>query len=414
MRRTTTVGLALSLSTMIFAGGCSSGSQAPAADEAAVGDLAAVDPASLVPEQIVGKGPNDEEPASPDDLQLTDDEAARVREGGFEVGVVMQTMDIDWSTLQVQGITETLEKYGVKVAAVTDANFDVQQQIADIQNMIQIAPDAIISIPVDDTATAEAYRSVSEAGIKLVFIHQAPRGLSHPDDYASVVSPDNQGNGEVAAEMLAELVPEGGVVGIVDYGIDFFTTNQRTLRVEEWLETNRPDIEVRKTDFIDPSNAGDTAGNFATANPDLDGLFVIWDAPAMQTVSALRAAGLDIPITTIDLGNEVAIELARGGLVKGLGAQRPYDQGVAEALATMKALVGDGDPRLGRASGVPGHPGQCSDGVRGDLPHRGARRARRSMRRRWRLWLNSSRFDRLTTAHPPVGPRPAFAPGLKE
>lgn len=344
MRRTTKTGMALGLTTLVFAAACSSGSDASAPTEDADSAPVAVDPASLVPEQIVGRGPNGEEPASPDDLELTEDEATRVREGGFEVGVVMQTMDIDWSTLQVQGITETLEKYGVEVAAVTDANFDVQQQIADIQNMIQIGPDAVISIPVDDTATAEAYRSVSEAGIELVFIHQAPRGLTHPEDYASVISPDNQGNGEVAAQMLAEMVPEGGVVGIVDFGIDFFTTNQRTLRVEEWLAENRPDIEVRTTDFIDPSDAGDTAANFATANPDLDGLFVVWDAPAMQTVSALRAAGLDIPITTIDLGNEVAIELARGGLVKGLGAQRPYDQGVAEALATMKALIGEQTP----------------------------------------------------------------------
>ena len=344
MKRTTKTALAFSLATLLFAGACSSGSDTSAPSETAVGDLSAVDPASLIPEQIVGKGPNGEEPASPEDLTLTEEEATRVRAGGFDVGVVMQTMDIDWSTLQVQGITETLEKYGVEVAAVTDANFDVQQQIADIQNMIQIAPDGIISIPVDDTATAEAYRSVSEAGIKLVFIHQAPKGLKYPADYASVISPDNQGNGEVAAEMLADSVPQGGVIGIVDYGIDFFTTNQRTLRVQEWLATNRPDIEVRKTDFIDPSKAGDTAGNFATANPDLDGLFVIWDAPAMQTVSALRAAGLDIPNTTIDLGNEVASELAHGGLVKGLGAQRPYDQGVAEALAMMKSLIGAETP----------------------------------------------------------------------
>lgn len=344
MKRTTMTGLAVGLSTMLLASACSSGSEAGASGDTPGGGLAAIDPASLAPAGIVGKGSNGEEPASPADLELTEEEAERVRAGGFEVGVVMQTMDIDWSTLQVQGITETLEEYGVEVVAVTDANFDVQQQIADIQNTIQIGPDAIISIPVDDTATAEAYRTVSQAGIELVFIHQAPRGLTYPDDYASVISPDNQGNGEVAAEMLAELVPQDGVVGIVDFGIDFFTTNQRSLRVEEWLETNRPDIEIRKTDFIDPSDAGDIAGNFATANPDLDGLFVIWDAPAMQAVSALRAADLDIPITTIDLGNEVALELARGGLVKGLGAQRPYDQGVAEAMATMKALIGEETP----------------------------------------------------------------------
>ena len=62
-------------------------------------------------------------------------------------------------------------------------------------------------------------------------------------------------------------------------------------------------------------------------------------------MSAARAAGKDdLVITTVDLGLNVAIEMAQNGLLKGLGAQRPYDQGVAEALLAGYGLLGKSAP----------------------------------------------------------------------
>ena len=59
----------------------------------------------------------------------------------------------------------------------------------------------------------------------------------------------------------------------------------------------------------------------------------------METVDVARRLGRDVAIATVDLGEQAAVELAAGGLIKGLGAQQPYDQGVAEALAAVKALL---------------------------------------------------------------------------
>jgi ribose transport system substrate-binding protein len=302
---------------------------------------AGMDPAKLVPPHIVGSGPFGEKPSTVDSVKLTDAQAVEARKQKFKVGVVMQTMDIDWSKLVVAGITDTLKKYGATLVGVTDPNFQVDKQVNQIGDMIQLHPQAIISIPVDNTATAEAYKSIGQAGIKLVLMHQVPTGLKYPQDYQAVISPDNQGNGQVAAEMLSKYVPNNGVVGIINYGVDFFTTNERTKRVKEWFKENRPDITLKQADFVDTTKAGDVAANFLTANPDVKGLFVVWDAPAMQVASALRAQALDIPITTIDLGNEAGIELAQCGLVKGIAAQQPYDQGVAEAEAAIQVLLGN-------------------------------------------------------------------------
>ena len=61
-------------------------------------------------------------------------------------------------------------------------------------------------------------------------------------------------------------------------------------------------------------------------------------------MSAFKAAGRDdILVSTIDLGNNIAKEIALGNVL-GLGAQLPYDQGVAEANLAAYALLGKEAP----------------------------------------------------------------------
>lgn len=296
------------------------------------------------PSLIAGRGPRGERAASPRKLELTDDEVERARAARFKVGIVLHTLDSDWARQQVDGITATLRDYGAEVVDVVDCEFAVARQIASLETMIGRRPDAIISIPVDDTETAEAHRLVSEAGITLVLMDNAPRGLQPGRDYAAVVSADNRANGLIAAEILAPHVSSGGTVGLIGFVADFFATDEREAAFKQWFSDNRPDVVVLQTDFSDPTEAGHVSQTFLRANPAIDAVFVVWDTPALDTVEAARRLGRDIAITTVDLGEEAAIELAAGGMIKGLGAQQPYDQGVAEALAAIKALLGSPPP----------------------------------------------------------------------
>jgi len=209
---------------------------------------------------------------------------------------------------------------------------------------VQVRPDAIVSIPVDDTATADAHRAVGRAGITLVLMDNAPRGLQPGRDYATVVSADNRANGLIAAQAVSSYVPQGGTVGLIGFDADFFAVDERETAFKRWFTGNRPDAQVLQTDFHDPADAGEVAEKFLVAHPGLDALFVVWDTPAMEAVEVARRLGREIAIVTVDLGEQAAVELAAGGLIKGLGAQQPYDQGVAEALAALKALLGATPP----------------------------------------------------------------------
>ena len=295
-------------------------------------------------EFLVGLGPHGEVPASIGHLDISNEVADQARSRAFRVAVVLHTVKSDWAAQQIAGISETLGQYGASVGTIVDCDYRARRQIDELHALITARPDAVISIPVDNVLTADAHREVGQAGIKLVLMDNAPTGLHPGKDYVTVVSSDSLGNGQVAAEILSRYVPNSGVIGIVSYGFNFFVTNEREIGFRKWIREHRPDVAFRSTQFGELNAVGGLALEFLAANPQIDALFVVWDEPAMKIVRALRSAERPIPIATVDLGNEIAVELAKGDLVKGVGAQRPYDLGVAEALATILALTGHEPP----------------------------------------------------------------------
>jgi ribose transport system substrate-binding protein len=88
------------------------------------------------------------------------------------------------------------------------------------------------------------------------------------------------------------------------------------------------------------SDIPDLVDRFLTEQPELSGLFVVWDTPCEVALETLARRGMEIPTTTVDLGKTVAVNLANGGPIVGLAAQRPFRQGVTVAKALITELLG--------------------------------------------------------------------------
>jgi ribose transport system substrate-binding protein len=308
---------------------------------------AAADPDEALVElesTVLSKGPNGEEPTAASDLSLSEDELQQIKDMNATAAIVMHYGGNDWSTAQVDGLKEQFGKMGIQVLAVTDAGFKPEKQVSDIETVLARKPDIIVSIPTDPVATAGAYRKAAAAGVKLVFMDNVPADFEVGTDYVSVVSADNFGNGVASAHLMAKSLVSEGKIGIVFHEADFFVTRQRYDAFKQTIQENYPGIEIVEEQGIGgPDFAGDAekaASAMLTKHGDLDGIWAVWDVPAEGVMAAARAAGRDdLVITTIDLGKNVAIEIAKDGLVKGLGAQRPFDQGVAEATLAGYALL---------------------------------------------------------------------------
>ena len=115
------------------------------------------------------------------------------------------------------------------------------------------------------------------------------------------------------------------------------------------IESDYPGITIVAEQGIGgPDFSGDAdkaASAMLVSNRNIDGIWAVWDVPAEGVIAAARSAGKDdLVITTIDLGENVAISMARGGYVYGLGAQRPFNQGVTEAMLAGYGLLGKEAP----------------------------------------------------------------------
>ena len=306
---------------------------------------ALLEPLPLSPRGQPVPGFPDGPPAvSPDVLKFSDQDLAKLKAGKFTAGLVMHTMDAGWPQLQVAGISNTLKDLGIEVVGTTDAKFQPGQQISDLEQMIARKPDVIFSIPIDPKSESEAYKKAAAAGIKLVFMDNVPVDMAPGKDYVTVVASDNEKNAYFAAQELVGAIGGKGEVGIITLVYDYYysVAARKVGALKAFGE--HPDIKVADVGtFTAPEKAYEVATAMLTAHPDMKGIFVSWDTPAQQVVAAAKTLGRDIVVTTNDIAADSALNVARGEFLA-VGAQRPYDQGVAEAKAAALALLGHDVP----------------------------------------------------------------------
>ena len=281
-------------------------------------------------------------PASPASvLQIGPDDIARLKAGRYKAAIAMQALDTPWNALQVEAITRTLTEYGIEVVAVTDATQDPTRQAAQLAALIERRPNVIFSVPIDTASQSAAYKRVTAAGIKLVFMDNVVSDMTPGRDYVTVVASDNEKNAAWATEELLNAIGGRGDVGLLTYHYDsYYSIAARVAGFHKTLAAH-PGVRLVASDrFLQPREAYDKTIAMLRANPGIKGLFAVWGDPAMQAVAAAKALGRhDVVVTTVDLGPDTALYVARGDILA-IGAQLPYDLGVAEAKAAALALLG--------------------------------------------------------------------------
>jgi ribose transport system substrate-binding protein len=298
---------------------------------------------------VQAKGPHGEAAQSASTVTLSAAEIAQVKAMNAKAAIVMHYSGDDWSSAQIAGLRSEFGVLGITVAATTDANFSAATQVSDIETVMTLKPQIIVSIPTDPAATASAYMKAAAAGIKLVFMDNVPNGMTAGKDYVADVSADNPGNGIVSAHLMAQALGCKGKIGLIFHDADFFVTKQRYDGFKQTIAADYPNIQIVDEKGVTGSDfagqAQTAAAAMLTQHSDLNGIWAVWDVPAEGVMAAARAAGrTDLVITTEDLGKNVAIALAQNSLVKGLGAQRPFDQGVTEAMLAAYGLLGKTAP----------------------------------------------------------------------
>lgn len=316
------------------------GSSSPAASASA----AAGGPTG--PCEAVQMGPRGEEPTDAAELTVSDTAINALKQSGktYRVGTFWQ-VQADTLTLMIEGLEETWKELGVpiEISGQTIANFDAQQQVNDINTLLAQDPDALVGILVDPEAVSTAIAEVNEQDVPIVFWDLPAEG----EEYNSIVTSAGRLAGCRSADAMAEHLGGEGKIAVMPLTFDFYPTDQRVEGFKERI-AEYPGIEIVREDGATVYDDGLSVGEgILQAVPDLAGVFASWQDPAMGIVAAARAAGRDdLVVTTVDLSDTAAVEIASCGILKATAAQLPYDQGVAEAKSVVNILAGEPNPEF--------------------------------------------------------------------
>jgi ribose transport system substrate-binding protein len=294
--------------------------------------------------QMIGRGPFGEEAMPIERLALSEKEIENLRNGHFKIAISFHYGNTAWTRLHENGIRDTLEKYGVRILSITEAHFNPELQVTQLEGLRMQKPDAIIAIPSDDVVTAAKFKELAKEE-KLIFISNVPSGME-TDEYASCVSINEREGGYNAGVLLGEYFKNRDKVhiGFISHGAPFYGTHLRDGTAEQVVRENYPNVDIVSVKYFHKiERAYNVCREMIGEHPEIEGLYISWDVPALQAILALKELRReDVAIFTCDLDVEIGAYLAKGKMVRGLVAQRPYIQGTAVGLATAKALLGEG------------------------------------------------------------------------
>jgi ribose transport system substrate-binding protein len=291
------------------------------------------------------KGPNGETATMYTEIKLTDEEKAKIREGNYTAAYLMHT-SADFTKALMLGAEDAFKDLGIKLVATTDAAMDPTKQKTDVETVMALKPDIILTLVIDPVQGAEAFRPAVEAGTKLVFMSNVPQGYVQGKDYVAIVTDDLFGMGKAAAEMLCDAMGGNGDVGWIYHDANYYVTNQRDNAFKTVLQESCPGAKiVEEQGLANPADAEAIASAMLTKTPSIKGFYVPWDTPAEGVVAALRAANRpDVKVVTLDLGANNALDMAKGGNVAGIAADLAYNLGYTKAVLGAYGILGKEAP----------------------------------------------------------------------
>jgi len=291
------------------------------------------------------KGPNGEEATSANDIALTEEEYTTIKEGNYKAAMLWAGAG-EWYNAMTDGAKAEFERLGIEVVAISDAQFDPAKQATDVETVMSLQPDIILTLPVDPVSATRAFQPAVDKGVRLVFADNGIDNYKPGEEYVSIVTGDHYGMGRAAADLMAEALDSKGKLGVIYHDAVFFVTNNRDHAFESTIESKYPDMEIVVSQgFTEEGSTGEVAVAMLTQYPDLDGIYVAWDVAAEPVVAELRAAGkTDSKVVTHDLGGNNDIDMAQNGNVYGKVADKPYQIGVTMARLAAYDILGKDAP----------------------------------------------------------------------
>ena len=234
-------------------------------------------------------------------------------------------------------IREVVEANGDELISVDPAN-DSNTQINQIEDLISQNIDLMFVNPVDADGIIPALDELQEADIPMFGFDTEVGDMSYLVSYAGS---DNYNAGYVCGQDLAEKIPEGGDILVLDSPTMQSVVDRTNGFLDALEESGVEFTVVDQQDAQGNQQVGnEKATDMLTAHPDVVAIFGGNDPTALGIYAACDAAGVSPLVYGVD-GSPDVKALLKDTCLEGTGAQSPITIGTTIAETAYAWLDGE-------------------------------------------------------------------------
>jgi ABC-type sugar transport system substrate-binding protein len=259
-----------------------------------------------------------------------------------EVVYLTPGLDLPFWRYLSTGIEKVVKDKGYDYQAL-DSHNSAQTQLQNAQDAISRGVAGIIISPTDSSTAPSVLQLAQKANIPVVI---ADIG-TNSGDYVSFIISDNyegaKGVGEALAKALKAKGWQDGSVGLVTISQARKNGQARTAGFRDALKaagiTKEAGLQQMQSYTADETFK--FVQDMLTANPDMKGLWIQTDQPAIGALRAIKAARKDgqLLLAAFD-GIPEFVDLLKSGEIVASGMQQPYLMGEKSAEAMFTHLEG--------------------------------------------------------------------------
>ncbi|WP_078579447.1 ribose ABC transporter substrate-binding protein RbsB [Salipaludibacillus agaradhaerens] len=255
-------------------------------------------------------------------------------DGDFTVGFSISTLNNPFFVTLQEGAEEKADELGIQLNVV-DAQDDNSKQVNDVEDLIQQGVDVILINPTDSSAVVSAVELANAENIPVITVD---RGADGGEVVAHIAS-DNIAGGEMAGELLVELVGEGAEVAELE-GIPGSSAARERGEGFNNIATESLDVVTSQTANFDRAEGLSVMENILQGNPNIEGVFAHNDEMALGALEAIEASGKDVIVIGFDATDD-AVTAVENGRLAGTVAQQPIMIGESAVQAAFDLLSGE-------------------------------------------------------------------------
>jgi len=260
-----------------------------------------------------------------------------------EIVYLTPGLDLPFWRYLSKGIEETVKAKGFNFQAL-DSHNSAETQLRNAQDSIARGVAGIIISPTDSSTAPSVLALAQKAGIPVVIGDIG----TNSGEFASFISSDNYKGAHDVGVALAEALKkkgwEGGSVGIVAISQARKNGQARTKGFLDGLKEGGFTGKEAGLQQMQSYTADETfkfTQDMLTANPDMRGLFIQTDQPAIGALRAIKAARRngEVLVAAFD-GIPEFVDLLKSGDLVVSGMQQPFLMGVNSGEALLEVLDG--------------------------------------------------------------------------